>query len=157
MGRIPPLSPLTLTLNEEEKPFWPYKMVFFKWAWWKVKVVSRLALGLFWFQFNLIRPLKWGTVCLWTPTGSKNTCRQNWKFEKTSVLLLIRTNVQRRILACSDCPNHMLKGTYRFVLMRRVRFHHKKHRHLLPWKRILFRGSRGHVTSTTPEKNSFPG
>ena len=30
----------------------------------------------------LNRPLKWGTVCLWTLSGSKDTGRQSWKNEK---------------------------------------------------------------------------
>ena len=34
------------------------------------------------FQLALIRPLKWGTVCLWTPPGSKNKSRQSWTIEK---------------------------------------------------------------------------
>ena len=56
------------------------KMGLRNWAWQRVKVVShpwapRSTLA-------LIRPLKWGTVCLWTPTGSKNTSRQSWTIEK---------------------------------------------------------------------------
>ena len=31
---------------------------------------------------STIRPLKWGTLCLWTPTGSKMASRQIWKNEK---------------------------------------------------------------------------
>ena len=30
----------------------------------------------------MIRLLKWGTLCLWTPTGSKMASRQSWKNEK---------------------------------------------------------------------------
>ena len=56
------------------------KMAFFKKVWQKVKVPSRpWALG---FKSALIRPLKWGTLCLWTPTGSKMASRQSWKNEK---------------------------------------------------------------------------
>ena len=32
----------------------------------------------------MIRPLKWGTLCLWTPTGSKMASRQSWKNERKS-------------------------------------------------------------------------
>ena len=56
------------------------KMAPCTWAWQKVKVVSRP-----WASSStlaLIRPLKWGTVCLWTPSGSKNTSRQSWTIEK---------------------------------------------------------------------------
>ena len=54
------------------------KMDFFTRAWQKVKVLSRpWALG---FESALIRPLKWGTLCLWTPTGSKMASRQSLKY-----------------------------------------------------------------------------
>ena len=36
-------------------------------------------------KLSLIRPLKWGTVCPRTTTGSKNISRQSWNFEKKSV------------------------------------------------------------------------
>ena len=56
------------------------KMGLRNWAWQRVKVVSRP-----WAPRStlaLIRPLKWGTLRLWTPTGSKNTSRQSWMIEK---------------------------------------------------------------------------
>ena len=40
----------------------------------------------------LNRPLKWDTVCLWTPTGFKNTSRQSWTFEK-NLHFSTKTNV----------------------------------------------------------------
>ena len=57
------------------------KMTFFKWAWHKEKVMpcplaSRSTL-------TLIRPLKWDTWRLWTPSGSKNTSHQSWMIKKT--------------------------------------------------------------------------
>ena len=56
------------------------KMAPRNWAWQRVKVVSRpWASGS---TLALIRPLKWGTLRLWTPTGSKNTRRQSWMIEK---------------------------------------------------------------------------
>ena len=49
------------------------------------------ALGLGLFHSGSIKPLKWGTLRLWTPSGSKNTSRQSWTIEKTSILVLKRT------------------------------------------------------------------
>ena len=55
-------------------------MAFFKRVWWKVNVLSHTwAVGS---TLPLIRPLKWGTLCLWTPAGSKMASRQSWKNEK---------------------------------------------------------------------------
>ena len=56
------------------------KTAFFDWSWHIVIVpprpwASRSTLA-------LIRALKWDTVCLWTPTGSKVTSRQIWSIEK---------------------------------------------------------------------------
>ena len=34
------------------------------------------------------RPFKWGTICLWTPSGSKDTSRQSWKTKKQVVQAL---------------------------------------------------------------------
>ena len=55
-------------------------MVFFKWVWHKVIVLPRSWASRS--TLALIRPLKWATVCLWTPSGSKNTSRQSWSIEK---------------------------------------------------------------------------
>ncbi len=35
-------------------------------------------------HWSLIRPLKWGTQCLQTPSGSKLAGRQSWKYGKQS-------------------------------------------------------------------------
>ena len=56
------------------------KMGLRNWAWQRVKVVSRP-----WAPRStlaLIRPFKWGTQCIWTPTGSKMTSCQIWTIEK---------------------------------------------------------------------------
>ena len=76
----------------QNKPtFWgfPNEMAFFKCPWQKVKVLpcpwaskSKLC---------MMRPLKWGTLLLLTPTGFKMASRQSWKNEKTSVLLVKQT------------------------------------------------------------------
>ena len=58
------------------------KMAFFKRAWQKVKVLSRPWPSRS--TLALIRPLKWGTLRLWTPSGSKNTSRQSWTIEKNA-------------------------------------------------------------------------
>ena len=31
---------------------------------------------------DTIWPLRWGTLCLWTPTGSKMANRQSWKCKR---------------------------------------------------------------------------
>ena len=61
------------------------KMAKFKRAWHKVIVLPRpWAAGS---TQPLIRPLKWGTLRVWTPSGSGMTSRQSWKYEKKSVLV----------------------------------------------------------------------
>ena len=55
------------------------------------------------------------------------------------LLLTVIIILQRQILTRCDSPNHMLKGTYGFVLMSRVHWDHKK-RKITP---IFFRGLRG--------------
>ena len=67
----------------------PSKMAFFKRVWWKANVLSHTwGVGS---TLPLIRHLKWGTLCLWTPTGSKMASCQSYKNEKTFVLELKRT------------------------------------------------------------------
>ena len=62
------------------------KTAFLKWAWQKVNVLPRPRTGFF--HSGWIWPLKWGTLHLWTPTGSKMASRQSWKIIKTFLLLL---------------------------------------------------------------------
>ena len=56
------------------------KMAYFKGAWRKVKVLPRPWAWRS--KSSSIRPLKWGTVRLWTPSGSKMASRQSWKNEE---------------------------------------------------------------------------
>ena len=66
--------------TKETSAVYRSKMAFFKRAWQKVTVMSRpWALG---FKSEMIRPLKWGTLCSRIPSGSKNTSRQSWKNKK---------------------------------------------------------------------------
>ena len=38
----------------------------------------------------LFGPLEWGTVCLWTPSCSKNTSYPSWKNKKKSSISLLK-------------------------------------------------------------------
>ena len=71
--------------------FWsfPNEMAFFKWSWQRVKVLPRPWASKS--KLSMIRPLKWGTLRLWIPTGFKMASCQSWKNEKTAVLLVKRT------------------------------------------------------------------
>ena len=62
--------------------FWsfPNEMAFFKWSWQRVKVLPRPWASKS--KLSMIRPLKWGTLRLWTPNGFKMANRQIWKNEK---------------------------------------------------------------------------
>ena len=75
--------------NKSEKPDFPNEMAFFKWSWQRVKVLPRPWASKS--KLSMIRPLKWGTLLLLTPTGFKMASRQSWKNEKTSVLLVKQT------------------------------------------------------------------
>ena len=92
MGVAYGLSVCNYSPLQKNWPFWsfPSEMAFFKWAWQRVKVLPRPWASKS--KLRGIRPLKWGTLCLWTPTGFKMASRQSWKKEKTSVLLVRRTS-----------------------------------------------------------------
>ena len=64
----------------------PNEMAFYKWACQRVKVLPRPWASKS--KLSMIRPLKWGTLLLLTPTGFKMASRQSWKNEKTSILLV---------------------------------------------------------------------
>ena len=70
-------------------------MDFFKWVWCKVKVVSRpwASEG----HWSLIRPLKWGTNCIQTPSGSKLAGRQSLKYRKR--VCLSKESLLKRIFS----------------------------------------------------------
>ena len=88
-----PLRPMEKSKNlfKHDIHSWTGKTVhqcniaFFKRAWHKVKNLPRpWAAGS---TEPLIRPLKWDTLRVWTPSGSGMTRRQIWKYEKKSVLV----------------------------------------------------------------------
>ena len=76
--------------NKSEKPDFPNEMAFFKWSWQRVKVLPRPWASKS--KLSMIRPLKWGTLCLWTPTGFKMASRQSLKI-KENVRLTSKTDV----------------------------------------------------------------
>ena len=56
-----------------------------KWLFWNqnLKTIPLEYRDILYFILKvLIRPLKWGTVHLWTPTGFQNTSHKSWTFEK---------------------------------------------------------------------------
>ena len=68
------------------------KTTFFIRAWQKVKVMSRPWASRS--TLPLIRPFKWGTLCLRAPSGSRNTSRRSWTNKKASLLVLKQTFFQ---------------------------------------------------------------
>ena len=72
--------------------FWsfPNEMAFFKWSWQRVKVLPRPWASKS--KLSMIRPLKWGTLRLWTPNGFKMASRQSWKI-KENVCFTSKTDV----------------------------------------------------------------
>ena len=68
----------------------PNERAFYKWAWQRVKVLPRPLASKS--KLSMIRPLKWGTLCLWNPTGFKMASRQSWKI-KENVRLTSKTDV----------------------------------------------------------------
>ena len=61
--------------NKSEKPDFPNEMAFFKWSWQRVKVLPRPWASKS--KLSMIRPLKWGTLHILTPNGSKMASRQS--------------------------------------------------------------------------------
>ena len=79
-------SPLQIKLT-----FWsfPNEMAFFKWSWQRVKVLPRPWASKS--KLSMIRPLKWGTLRLWTLNGFKMASRQSWR-NKENVCFTSKTD-----------------------------------------------------------------
>ena len=76
--------------NKSEKPDFPNEMAFFKWSWQRVKVLPRPWASKS--KLSMIRPLKWGTLRLWTLNGFKMASRQSWR-NKENVCFTSKTDV----------------------------------------------------------------